>query len=225
MATAAQVQAFASSWAPYAVSVGQRIGVDPNILLAQWGMESGYGTNSGSRQNNVAGITRDGVPGHWASYGSQQDFADAFTSLVQRMYPNAVNTGSDVNAYTQGLASGRSGSYFGTQSAASYAAAVQGGESAIGRFASAVTGTLAPGYADNPIQYDPQTGQVVANPANAGQGEVGPGDAGALWGWVSALATNGGAIAAGVLIVVVVTAASLIGGRSPVQVIGRIAKG
>lgn len=132
MPDAAQVARFSESWLPYAQNVGAATGVSPSIILAQWGMESAYGTNAGSRFNNVAGMTRNGVPGDWQQFGTQGEFADAFSALLRRNYPQAVGSGDDLGAYASGLSHGITGSYFGGQSADSYAAAVAGAQSAQG---------------------------------------------------------------------------------------------
>ena len=64
--------AFANQWAPYAQEAGATLGVDPNVILGQWALESGYGTNSATVQNNNPGAIMSGSSP--ASYASQQAF-------------------------------------------------------------------------------------------------------------------------------------------------------
>ena len=129
MATVAQIGAFENSWLDYAVKVGNDLGISPGVILAQWGLESGYGTNSLSASNNVGSITTGA--GAFASYSSPAEFATAFETLIKSRYPQAIGTGSDVASYANALGNGTIGSYFGSQSADSYAAGIQGAETAL----------------------------------------------------------------------------------------------
>jgi hypothetical protein len=117
MASTAQQQAFAGTYGPLAQAAGASLGVDPNLIYSQWALESGWGTNSLSQGYNVGSIMPGGVG---ASYASPQAFEQSYVGLIQSNFPNAVNTGANAGAFVQGLQLGRSGSYFGSQSAPSY---------------------------------------------------------------------------------------------------------
>lgn len=40
----ADILGFVQQYAPVAAAVGQRIGVAPDVLLGQWGLETGWGS-------------------------------------------------------------------------------------------------------------------------------------------------------------------------------------
>lgn len=224
MASDAQVAAFASAWAPYAAQVGQSRGIDPNVLLAQWGMESDYGTNRGSQQNNVAGVTANGVPGQWASYSSPQAFSDAFSDLLARNYSGTTGTGSNTMDYVQALGSGRIGSYYGSQSADSYAAALQGAANRIAGVApDAVASADSGSWFGNAMRWltaAPPAGQttpLVTLPSDkAGADKVAA--------TLPALTANIAVVALGAALVVVIVAAGALG-RGPAVVLKAGAKG
>jgi hypothetical protein len=112
MATPSQ-QSFAAQYGPYAQQAGSQLGVDPNIILGQWGMETGWQTPA---SGNLAGISPGG---RLASYGSPQAFTNAYVSTIQNNYPNAVGAGSDAGAFNSGLVNGRVGPYYQGNNAAS----------------------------------------------------------------------------------------------------------
>lgn len=117
--------AFNAQWYPYAVTAGSQLGIDPNLLLAQWGLESGYGTNTLSQGFNVGSISNPG--GGWATYSSPSAFVSAFVNLLTNSYPGTLNSGSNVSQFVNALGSGSYGqSYYGTQSPASYQASLAG---------------------------------------------------------------------------------------------------
>lgn len=114
---------FAAKYRPIAEQVGKEIGVDPNIILSQWALESAYGKKIPA-SNNIAGIqdfsgsgkaAKDPQTGKTAKYVEFEDpetFGMYYADMIKRQFPYAVNTGEDVGAFTRGLVSGRSGSYF-----------------------------------------------------------------------------------------------------------------
>lgn len=121
--TAAQKAAFVATYGPLAVQAGQTLGVSPDVILGQWAFESGYGTSrAATQQGNVAGINVPGGNGQqYASFDTPQDFATAYTTLLQNpRYSQASNTGTNASAFIYGL---KSGGYF-TSDPASYAAGV-----------------------------------------------------------------------------------------------------
>lgn len=114
---------FVKKYRPIAEQVGKEIGVDPNVILSQWALESGWGS-AVPAENNIAGIkdfTGAGTPAkdnklgttsNYARFESPEVFGVYYSDMMQRQFPKALNTGSDIGAFTRGLRSGRSGSYF-----------------------------------------------------------------------------------------------------------------
>jgi len=111
----AQIQAMATpsglnSGAWQAANIaGGSLGIDPNILYGQFKGETGNFSNSGSAVNNFGSIMPGGK---MAAYQSPQDFAQAFTGLINRNFPNAIGSGSNLNQYVAGLTNGRIGTYY-----------------------------------------------------------------------------------------------------------------
>lgn len=211
MATSAQQQAFVQTYGPYAQQAGQTLGVDPNVILGQWAFESAWGTSrAAQQQGNLAGINIPGGTGQqYQTYSSPQAFTDAYTTLLQNpRYASALNTGSNVNAFTGGLASG---GYY-TSSPAEYAAGVTSTSQTAASidptlasgnqdFSSGDTLTMAPSQTD-PLSYlnqdfyggtpgpggnpglldtvftDPATGSVIQGQPLTGAGSGLPGTAG-----------------------------------------------
>lgn len=113
---------FVSEYRDVAEKVGAELGVDPDIILSQWGLESGWGTKTVGQFNlgNIKDVTGkgkkafdklEGSEAAYKSYKSPEDFARDYTSLVKRNFPNAVGAGRDVNAFTEGLSKGKTGTY------------------------------------------------------------------------------------------------------------------
>lgn len=126
--------AFLQTYGPLANQAGSTLGVSPSVILGQWGLESGYGTNSASTGYNVASIMQGGQP---VAYPSAQAFEQAYVNTIQSAFPGAVGTGSNVGAFAGGLGSGVFGSYFGNGlTAAQYAAGISGAENALAASAS-----------------------------------------------------------------------------------------
>jgi hypothetical protein len=103
---------FAAQYGGVAQRVGQQIGVDPSVLLGQWGHETGWGKSIIPGTNNLGNIkgkgpaARDNMTGStdtYASYASPDDFGNAYAGLIQRKYPGAMNTGSNAQAFAKGL--------------------------------------------------------------------------------------------------------------------------
>ncbi len=121
-------QNFSATYAPYAAQAGAALGVDPNVILGQWALESGYGTNTASQGYNVGSIMSGGQP---LSYASPSAFEQSYVNTIQTDFPNAVGSGSNVYAFANGLATGTLGSYFGSQSPSSYALGISGTEATL----------------------------------------------------------------------------------------------
>jgi len=106
---------FAAQYGGIADAVGQKLGVDRNVLLAQWGHETGWGKSVIPGTNNLGNIkdlsgggvsARDNMTGStdaYRAYASPGDFATDYASLISRKYPGAVGAGADMNRYASAL--------------------------------------------------------------------------------------------------------------------------
>lgn len=111
----ADVQGFISQYAPVAAQVGQQIGVSPDVLLGQWGLETGWGKSVIPGTNNLGNIKGKGVAAtdnqtgsrdQYKAYASPQDFGNDFSSLISRNYGGATGTGNDASAFGNALSKG-----------------------------------------------------------------------------------------------------------------------
>ena len=113
---------FVEQYRDVAEKVGAELGVDPDIILSQWGLESGWGTKTVGNYNlgNIKDFTGkgkkafdklEGSESAYKSYKSPEDFARDYTSLIKRNFPDATGTGRDVSAFTAGLSKGKTGAY------------------------------------------------------------------------------------------------------------------
>lgn len=110
-------------WAEW---VSSKIDVPPEIIYSQWAMEQPDGvTNPEKYHYNIAGLTVSGVPGKWRKYNSMAEFAhDYVYSFILPNYPLAVGSDS-IDEFVHGLKKGIIGSYYGTESEASYGGKVK----------------------------------------------------------------------------------------------------
>lgn len=106
---------FISSVYPYAVKASdilkiQGIKVDPRFIASQWGHETGYGNNTGAKQNNLAGIyaypsSPYGINGK--SYNSLDDFVvDYASTLSNKRYASGINGTTNVTDFARALKAG-----------------------------------------------------------------------------------------------------------------------
>lgn len=109
------VQWFIQQYGPVAAAVSQRIGVAPDVLLGQWGLETGWGKSVIPGTNNLGNIKGAGVSAkdnqtgavdQYRAYQSPGDFATDFANLISSNYRNAVGKGSDATAYAGALKAG-----------------------------------------------------------------------------------------------------------------------
>lgn len=116
------VRMFAQEYAPIAVQVSQQTGIAPSVLLAQWGMETDYGRKSVGHFNlgNIKDMSGAGTPAtdnrtgsrdKYVNFESPEAFGDYYSHMMRRLYPNALNSGTDISKYAEGLRSGVKGSY------------------------------------------------------------------------------------------------------------------
>ena len=111
----ADVQGFIQQYGPIAAAVSQRIGVAPDVLLGQWGLETGWGKSVIPGTNNLGNIKGPGVAAkdnqtgtvdQYRAYPSPLEFGNDFVNLISNRYQNAVGKGADATAYAGALKAG-----------------------------------------------------------------------------------------------------------------------
>jgi flagellum-specific peptidoglycan hydrolase FlgJ len=113
---------FIEQYRDLAEQVGSETGVDPALILSQWGLESAWGTKTVGQFNfgNIKDVTgkgpraedkAEGSTDAYKTYKSPQEFAADYTSLLKRNFPKALGAGSDLGKFTEGLSKGRTGTY------------------------------------------------------------------------------------------------------------------
>ena len=222
-------QQFVATWTPAAKSAGAQLGLPWQWVLAQWGLESGYGQSTGTAaaSNLAAGNPADlrTSGGTWASFSSPSQFVSAYVAAVRSDYGAAWKglQGAPGIGAVFGAAQPAGSSYYGSQSGSSYGAAVAG---ALAQLA-AITGQDVP-VALTPAQASglganlaaPAGGKVVTpqgvldfgqtgsgatatQDLGAGLGAVGSSVSGGATGWLASLeawAGHGAALAGTVLL-------------------------
>jgi hypothetical protein len=120
---AASPEAFVQQYGPIAEKIGAEIGVDPKILLAQFGQETGWGESiipGTYNLGNIKDLSGKGVRAKdkveksndaYLRFDSPETFGAYYTDFIKRMYPKAVGAGSDIDKFTAGLSNGVAGSY------------------------------------------------------------------------------------------------------------------
>ncbi len=111
-------QSFADTYGEAAMRAGTKLGVDPNIILGQWGLETGWGKSVVPGTNNLGNIkdmTGGGVAAtdnatgskdKYRAFNTPNDFADHYADLIGRKYQGAVGTGSDAGKFAAALTAG-----------------------------------------------------------------------------------------------------------------------
>ena len=114
---------FINYYKPLAAAVGAELGVATDVLLAKWGLETGWGKSIIPGTNNLGNIKdptqkgpraydkAEGSNDSYAKYSSLAEFGQSYVDLIKRNFPKAMNTGSDASAFGAGLKDGRIGSY------------------------------------------------------------------------------------------------------------------
>jgi hypothetical protein len=111
----ARADAFKTAYERYAVEAAWQLGLDPSVLLAQWALETGWGT--GMPTNNLAGIRcgpRGALP--FCTYATLEDFVAAYVATIRSgFYPGVLaSAGQPVSAQVAALgASPWSGTHYG----------------------------------------------------------------------------------------------------------------
>lgn len=109
---------FAAQYGTIAKQVGDRLKVDPQILLGQWGLETGWGKSVVPGTNNLGNIkdfTGGGVGAvdnmtgsndQYRAFETPDAFADHYAGLIERKYPTAIGTGDNAMKFAQALKDG-----------------------------------------------------------------------------------------------------------------------
>lgn len=111
-------QAFVQRYADLAASTGAKLGVAPEVLLGQWGLETGWGKSIIPGTNNLGNIkgkngpvatdNQTGSRDSYRAYKDDADFGNGFTAFIgnSERYQGALNSGADAGAYFAALKKG-----------------------------------------------------------------------------------------------------------------------
>ncbi|WP_321842692.1 glucosaminidase domain-containing protein [Burkholderia cepacia] len=114
------VKGFVDANLPAAQAVAQKIGVDPMVILGQWGLETGWGKSVVPGTNNLGNIKGRGVAAtdnqtgatdQYRAYSSPAQFSADFSNVIANRFPGAVGSGPDAIAYANALKPGQQGGY------------------------------------------------------------------------------------------------------------------
>lgn len=109
---------FTSQYAPLATKVGGELGVSPDLLLSQWGLETGWGKSIIPGTNNLGNImdfsgggvsavdNYNGRTDKYRAFEAPEAFGEHYVDLIKRRYPNAVGAGDDVVKFATALKQG-----------------------------------------------------------------------------------------------------------------------
>ncbi len=109
---ASNVDTFKETYGDAARKVGTKLGVSPELILGQWGEETGWGKSIIPGTNNLGNIKGKDVSAKdnqlktkdtYAAYKDTDEFADKYADMIQRKYPGVKGAGSDVTKFTTGL--------------------------------------------------------------------------------------------------------------------------
>ncbi|WP_050466367.1 glucosaminidase domain-containing protein [Herbaspirillum chlorophenolicum] len=106
---------FVQQYGPSAARAARTLGVDPSILLGQFGLETGWGRSVVPGTNNLGNIkdfsgggvaARDNMTGsadRYRQYATPDAFMDDYVNLIQQKYPQAVGVGNDAVKFARAL--------------------------------------------------------------------------------------------------------------------------
>lgn len=179
--SAADQAAFVKQWGPQAARIAPSLGVSPDVVLAHWGQETGWG--SSVHGNNVGNITagsgyqgasmvRGDTDGNgnpitqtFRSYATPDAAADDYARLLKSKYQGALGGGADAGKFGSGLLAG---GYMTNKGAPGQIAAaaqnLRGLSPAVTAALSAPTGATAPAAAPAPA---PAPAPVASAPSSA----------------------------------------------------------
>lgn len=206
MATAAQQQAFVSTYGPYANQAGSQLGIPGNLVLAQWAQESGWGAGGGAASlGNMAGINYPGstTGTNYQSYASPQAFTNSYVATMQNpRYAGALQAGAnnDPNGFATAL--GQGGYYTGSQSvyannvSSNYATInnmTGNGSSSMALASNNTAGATNSGFGSNgstDAVIDPTTGMPIGGGNTIGTGVGGASGTGGFTGTGDAISAS-----------------------------------
>jgi Inorganic Pyrophosphatase/Mannosyl-glycoprotein endo-beta-N-acetylglucosaminidase/ADP-Ribosyltransferase in polyvalent proteins len=108
-------EGFVRTYSPLAQRVGKQLGVAPEVLLGQWGLETGWGKSVIPGTNNLGNIkdfskkgpqavdNATGSNDSYRQYESADQFGDDYASLIARRYKSAVGSGGDSQRFFTAL--------------------------------------------------------------------------------------------------------------------------
>lgn len=163
--------AFVQQYGPIAERIGSELGVDPKLILAQFGLETGWGKAVIPGTYNLGNIKdpsgkgprvkdkREGSNDAYMRFEDPDVFADYYIDFMKRMYPKAIGAGSDVTKFTAGLNQGVAGPY---ATAENYPLAIRSAYSTISNIAP-------PGEQKNPFdRIEPPPADVLERVSDVG---------------------------------------------------------
>ena len=114
--------AFIQEYGPIAQRIGSQLNVDPRIILAQFGMETGWGKSVVPGTYNLGNIKSAGkgveatdnvtkTKDRYLKFEDPEVFADYYADYMKRQFPEVVGAGTDVDAFTKALRPGQKGGY------------------------------------------------------------------------------------------------------------------
>lgn len=108
--------AFKQTYAGAAEKAGKALGVDPSVILGQWGLETDWGKKVVPGTNNLGNIkgpdgvkakdNQTGSKDSYRKYDSPDAFADDYVQLIKSKYPKAVGSGDDATKFASALKNG-----------------------------------------------------------------------------------------------------------------------
>lgn len=106
MATQAQINAFRQNYTAAAQSVSAQTGIDWQVILAQWGLESGYGTSQVAQGGNLGGLETAALQdsginasgGRFATFPTLQSFVNADAAYLNTKLYAGVRKAADQGA-------------------------------------------------------------------------------------------------------------------------------
>lgn len=111
-------ETFSQQYAPLATKVGDQLGVSPDLLLTQWGLETGWGKSVIPGTNNLGNImdfsgggvaavdNYNGRTDKYRAFETPDAFGEHFVDLIKRRYPSVVGSGSDAVKFATALKQG-----------------------------------------------------------------------------------------------------------------------
>ncbi|MFW6851815.1 glucosaminidase domain-containing protein [Burkholderia gladioli] len=190
----ADVLGFVQQYAPVAAAVGQRIGVAPDVLLGQWGLETGWGKSVVPGTNNLGNIKGPGVAAtdnqtgntdQYRAYATPAAFGTDFGNLIASRYQGAVGAGADAAAYGKALQSG------GYAEDSKYASKLSGAVDMVRKFGDAIASALSGSASAAELTPSQQGAAPVISPTGQRINQAPPGAAVAAAGNPGASASPG----------------------------------